>query len=138
MTTVELVVALFVFGILTTAAAQTSARWADRIAVESAQSTVLNAYRRAQSAARVWGRPAEITVGTDSIVVRTVGVSDTVVLWRGPGPARTGVLLTPANHLVSFAPTGLATGAANVNHVFQRGGIVRTVVVSRLGRFRAR
>ena len=134
----ELLVGLSILGILTTAAVQTWSRFADRVAVEAAQGTVLNAYRRAQSAARAWGRPSEVTVSTDSIVLRTVGIADTVVLWRAPGPARTGVLLTPTNHVSSFGASGLATGVANVSHVLQRGATRRTVVVSRLGRVRVR
>jgi type II secretory pathway pseudopilin PulG len=130
----ELMIALSVTGILTTTAVQAWTRFADRVAVEAAQGAVLNAYRRAQSAARAWGRPAEITVSTDSIVIRTVGISDTVVLWRAPGPARSGVLLTPSSHVSSFGTSGVATGAANVSHVLQRGSVRRTVVVSRLGR----
>ncbi len=134
----ELLVALSVAGILAAAAVQTWTRFADRVAVEAVQGTVFNAYRRAQSAARAWGRPSEIAVNADSIVIRTVGITDTVVLWRAPGPARTGVLLTPASHVSSFAASGLATGVANVSHVLQRGATRRTVVVSRLGRVRVR
>jgi type II secretory pathway pseudopilin PulG len=138
MSILEVLVALSILGILTSATVQTWTKFADRAAVEAAQGTVLNAYRRAQSAARGWGRPAEVTIAADSIIVRTVGISDTVALWRAPGPARTGVSLTPASHVASFAASGLATGVSNVSHVLQRGTVRRTVVVSRLGRVRVR
>ena len=136
MSLLEIVVALTLLGLLTTTSVHTWTRFADRVAVEAAQGAVLNAYRRAQSAARTWGRPSEIAITADSIVIRTVGITDTVVLWRAPGPARTGVLLTPASHVVAFTASGLATGAANFTHVLQRGAIRRTVVVSRLGMVR--
>lgn len=134
----EALLALAVVAILTGAATVTSRRFADRIAVEAAQGNVLNAYRRAQSAARTWGRPAELSVATDSIVIRTIGIADTVVLWQAPGPGRTGVSLTPTAHVALFGANGLATGAGNVSHILQKGGTRRVVVVSRLGRVKTR
>jgi type II secretory pathway pseudopilin PulG len=138
MSLLEVLTAITITGIVVSAAARGWSRFADRVAVEAAQGAVLNGYRRAQSAARAWGRPAEITVSTDSIVIRTIGIADTVELWRAPGPARSGVALTPATHVSSFGASGLATGPANVSHVLQRGAVRRAVIVSRLGRVRVR
>lgn len=134
----EVLTALSVVAILTGAATQSSRRHADRTAVEAAQGNVLIAYRRAQSAARAWGRPAELTISVDSIVLRSVGRSDTAELWRMPGPGRARVSMSPSLHVVAFGANGLATGVASVSHQLQRGSTVRSVIVSRLGRVRTR
>lgn len=138
MTLFEAVLALSILSILTLAGTTSARRFADRAAVESAQGDVLNAYRRAQSAARAWGRPAEIVVSADSIVVRTVGVGDSVVVWRKAGPAGSGVSLTPAVHVTAFSANGLLSGAGNVTYALEKGSTKRTVVLSRLGRVRVR
>lgn len=134
----ELLTALSVAAILAGAATATSRRHADRLAVEAVQGNVLNAYRRAQSAARAWARPAELTVSADSIVLKSVGRTDTTELWRVPGPARAGVVLTPATHVVTFGANGLAMGVASMSHQLQKGSSLRVVIVSRLGRVRTR
>jgi len=132
----ELVTAACLIAVLATLGARGAATMADRIAVENAQGAVLNAYRRTQSVARAWGRPAEVVVTVDSIVIRVVSPSARNVLWRAPGPRGSGVTLSPASHTTTFAANGMATGAANVTHLLQRGAVSRRVVVSRLGRVR--
>jgi type II secretory pathway pseudopilin PulG len=109
-------------------------RWADRTRVEAAAGAVLDAYRRAQSVARAWGRPAELVVTPDSLVIRAVWHQESTEVWRAPGPASGGVTITPASHVAGFAPSGMAMGLANVSHVLVRGAARRQVVVSRLGR----
>ena len=135
-TLVELLIALGVLAILTSAVVWTASRLADRARVESAAGQLLDAYRRTQSVARAWGRPAELVVTADSLVIRAVWHSESTEVWRGPGPGAAGVGVTPAAHVTSFLPSGLAQGIANVTHVLSRGAAQRRVVVSRLGRVR--
>jgi len=134
MSSLELTLVLVVIGFLTTLGVRGAGSVADRVAVEAAQGSILNAYRRTQSVARAWGRPAELVVTIDSLVIRVVTPIDTSVLWRAPGPGRDGISLTPSAHVTTFGPSGMATGAANVTHLLQRGAVSRRVVVSRLGR----
>lgn len=132
----ELVVGLAVLAILTSSVVWTAARLADRTRVEAAAGQLLDAYRRTQSVARAWGRPAELVVTPDSLVIRAVWHSESTEVWRAPGPRAAGVGIAPATHVTSFLPSGLAQGVANVTHVLSRGAARRRVVVSRLGRVR--
>lgn len=134
MTLLEAMVAMSMAGIVLTATVRGAAQYRDRLAVEQAQQAILGGYRRAQAAARAWGRPAELVIATDSIVVRSMGATDTVELFRAPGPSLKGVLLAPASHRAIFASSGLAMGAANITHAISKGATQRAVVVSRLGR----
>lgn len=136
MTLIEMLIAIGLLGSLLTLALWSAERWADRARVETAAGQLLEAYRRAQSVARAWGRPAELVVTADSLVIRAVWHRETTEVWRSPGPAQAGVALTPASHIISFLPTGLAQGVANVSHVLSRGAARRQVTVSRLGRAR--
>lgn len=138
MSLLEVLTALATSGLLLAGAVQQAHRYRDRLAVDRAQSLVLNSYRRAQSAARAWGRPAELLVSGDSIVIRSMGIADSVELARLPGPRQDGVALAPPSHRAVFSPSGLALGAANVTHSLSRGAVQRAVVVSRLGRVLAR
>lgn len=138
MTLVETLMALSTAGIMLAGAAYGAGRHRDRLAIDRAQGTILISYRRAQSAARAWGRPAELLVTSDSIVIRSIGVADSVELLRIPGPTADGVALAPTSHRAVFAPSGLALGPANTTHSLARGGFRRAIVVSRLGRALAR
>jgi len=136
MTLLEVAVALTVVGAIASLAFGTAARWRDRESVESAAGRLLDAYRRTQSVARAWGRPAELVVTPDSLVIRAVWLGESTEVWRGPGPALGGVALAPARHVASFLPSGVALGPSNVTHVLTRGAAHRRVVVSRIGRVR--
>ncbi|MDX2058574.1 MAG: hypothetical protein SFV24_12285 [Gemmatimonadales bacterium] len=136
MTLTEIMLATTLAACLAVPAILAASAGADRARVTTVQAAVLEAYRTAQAAARAQGRPATVEIAPDSIVVRSLGTADTVVVLRKPGPAAAGVSLTPAGHVATFGPNGLATGAANVTHRLARGATVRQVVVSRLGRAR--
>jgi type II secretory pathway pseudopilin PulG len=132
----ELGLALSVVGTLATGVVKTAANQADRARVVAAQGAVLDAYRQGQAAAAAFGRPAEVLICADSIVVRSIGMADTIVVRRLVGPESSGVAISPRSHSTRFGPTGLAIGAANVTHTLTRGSVTRQVVVSRLGRIR--
>jgi Tfp pilus assembly protein FimT len=133
---VDLLLAIALTGALLAGGATSLGRFTDRSRVEAVAGSLQNAYRRAQSVARAWGRPAEIVISPDSIVIRALSQSSPTVVWRETGPAALGVAVAPALHVLAFAPSGLAMGAANVSHVLTRGGARRQVIVSRLGRVR--
>jgi len=135
-TLLEAMAGLAILGILLGLVFGTVGRWADRARVDLAAGQLLDAYRRAQAVARAWGRPAELVVTPDSLVVRAVWHSESTEVWRAAGPSAAGVALTPSVHVAQFQPSGVAGGIANVTHVLTRGAITRRVVVSRLGRVR--
>ena len=136
MTTAELATVAGIVGILAAQLVRTAATEADRVRVTVSQGAVLEAYRDARAAATALGRPAEVVVGTDSIVVRSVGTTDTIVLSRRPGPAAAGVTISPATHLSRYGPDGLGMGVGNATIRLARGLVTRQLVVSRLGRIR--
>ena len=136
MTSLELSVALTIVGTVAGAIGRIATGEADRSRVVAAQGAVLDAYRLGHSLASALGRPAEVLVTADSILVRSIGAVDTIVARRAAGPAAGGVDISPRVHSTRFSPTGLAVGAANVTHLFTRGGVTRQVIVSRLGRIR--
>lgn len=136
MTLLEVLMALVVVGLLGSWCVWTATRWRDRASVEGAAGRLLDAYRRTQSVARAWGRPAELVVTPDSLVIRAVWLSESTEVWRAPGPALAGVALAPARHTAAFLPSGLAMASSNVTHVLTRGAAHRRVIVSRIGRVR--
>ena len=135
MTLVETMTAVGVIGIMASALIRPWSAEADRSRVATAQGQALNAYRLGQSWATALGRTVVVTIATDSVVV-TTGPADSAVLFRSPGPSAAGVLLSPARHVATFEPSGMASGAANVTQVFSRGTIQRQLILSRLGRIR--
>lgn len=136
MTVAEMVTVASLVSTLAGQVVRGAASGADRVAVVTAQGAVLEAYRTGRAAATALGRPSEVVVAADSIVVRSVGVADTIVLTRQPGPAASGIAVSPAVHVTTTGAGGLATGAGNVTIRLTRGSIVRQITVSRLGRVR--
>jgi hypothetical protein len=136
MTAVEVTMTAGLLGLLASQAIRATSREADRSRVTVAQAQVLTAYRLGRSAAQSLGRPASVLVTGDSVVVWSTGPADTAVFARAPGPAAAGVVLIPSSHSATFGPNGMLTGVGNVTHRLERGGIVREVTVSRLGRAR--
>lgn len=135
MTLAETGVVLSVMSILTLSVVRGAAATADRAAVAEVQTSVLQAYREAQSSARALGQPVELVLAPDSIVVHALG-PDSAIIRRRPGPQAFGVALTPAGSRTTYGPDGLAVGAANITIVLVRGTVTRQIVVSRLGRVR--
>lgn len=135
MTILETLVAASIIGLMAATVIRPWSAEADRARVETAESEALNAYRLAQTAAVALGRPVTVTIATDSVIV-TTGPADSAVLRRAPGPAALGVQLSPTRHVAVFEASGVATGTANVTHVFTRGGVQRRLILSRLGRIR--
>ena len=136
MTAAEVVTVAGIIGALAAQLVRTVAAEADRVRVTASQGAVLEAYRNARAAAVALGRPAEVAVAADSIVVRSVGLTDTIVISRRPGPAAAGVTIAPAAHLTRFGSDGLGVGVGNATIRLGRGLVVRQLIVSRLGRIR--
>ncbi len=136
MTLLETLVTLSTAGILAGMVVTGASRQADRAQVTLAQAAILDAYRIGRSAAEALSRQIEVLVTADSIVVRDPARPDQPPIHRRQGPGTMAVTSSPAMHALTYGPSGLSLGLANVTHRLQRGTIQRTVVVSRLGRLR--
>ena len=138
-TLLELLSVLAIVGILAGVLIPSSASLADRLAVEHQAARLLVAYRSAWVTARMQQRIAILTIGADSLSIRSIASAadpDTQLAWLGPGPSVAGVTLSSGPHTSVFGPDGLGLGLSNVTHVLVKGGATRKVVVSRLGRVR--
>lgn len=107
----------------------------DRILVERHARAVVAAYQRARLASLLGSSRTVLYTGGAAFEVWVLKGADSSLVWRAPGPAEDGVTFSgPAR--TAFAPAGITMGLANGRFVFERGGISRTVVASRLGRLR--
>ena len=106
----------------------------DTLEVEQMAREIVTAHRRARIAAILHSRPVVLTISADSLAYRLAGAAGR--LWRGPGPARNGVLLASPDRQITFSPVGITTGLANASFQVRRGAATRTVVLSRMGRLR--
>ncbi len=136
MTLLETMTVVGTAGILTGMVVTGAGRQADQARVTLAQAAIVDAHRIGRSAAQALNRPVEVVITADSIVVREPARPDQAPIHRRAGPERMSVMVTPASHTTTYAPSGLATGIANVTHRLQRGTVQRAVVLSRLGRLR--
>jgi Tfp pilus assembly major pilin PilA len=133
-TLLELVLVLATVGILVGITIPHFQSLADGLAVHAAVLDIVSAHQRARMSAILRSRALELTVGPDELILRARG--DTTVLWRAPGPAARQVTLAGPPHTMMFSPVGVTFGLSNASFRLSRGGIVSTVVVSRLGRVR--
>ena len=131
-TLIELAIVLALLGILLGLAVPHLAASLDGIHAGQAAARIALAHGRARATALREQRVARVRLTGDSLVV-LVGDS---VRWRVPGPAMDGAGLSSEPEETSYAPNGLAMGAANARYVVTRGLARVEIFVSRLGRVR--
>lgn len=131
-TLIQLAIVLTLLGILLGLAAPRLSGALDGIHAGQAAARIALAHGRARATALAEQRIARVVLTTDSLVV-LVGDS---VRWRVPGPAMDGTGLLSEPEETSYAPNGLAMGAANARYILTRGAARIEVFVSRLGRVR--
>lgn len=130
----EIMMVLAILGLIMGIAAPRIVALRDSLAVEQEAHRVVGAHRRARITSVALGRPAVLTVGPDSLVIRIAG--DPADAWGARGPAASGVALGGPIRRITFSPMGFTTGLSNASFSLSRGSAQRTVVVSRLGRVR--
>jgi len=136
-TLLEVLAALALLGVLLALALPRLAFLHDRLAVEQGVDRLLNAHTRARLFAIAERRVTVLSLSADSIVIAVVeAATDTVVRWRGPGPAADGVSTTGLPRRVVFGSAGVTIGVANGSYEVARGAARRQVIVSRYGRIR--
>ena len=131
-TLIELAAVLALLGILLGLAGPRSSGALDGIHAGQAAARIALAHGRARAAALNEQRVARVVLTTDSLLV-LVGDS---LRWRLPGPAMDGASLMSEPEETSYAPNGLAMGAANARYIVTRGTARVEIFVSRLGRVR--
>lgn len=132
----ELVVVLVLAAVLAGIALPAARRFTDAIVTDRAAHTIVAGHRVARFTAIMRGRRTLLTVQAESLMVRMVRGADTLTVWTRQGPAADRVVLAGPSYPLVFAPTGIPLGVANATFQLTRGGVVRRVVVSRLGRTR--
>ena len=104
--------------------------------VEQEAHRLAAAHTRARMIAVTASRVALLRITPDSMTIGTVEGGDTIPRWRGPGPAAAGVSLAGPVRPLLFAPVGITYGVSNGTWTLSYRGVVRRVIVSRLGRIR--
>jgi prepilin-type N-terminal cleavage/methylation domain-containing protein len=131
---IELTIAVAIIAILVAIALPRAAGLIDSIEVRGAVTEIESLFSTARHAAIARGAQSSleidvargilsVRVGADTIKTREVALSH-------------GVELQGTRTSITYAPTGLGYGAANLSLILRRNRVVDTVLVSRLGRVR--
>ena len=127
-------VALCIISVLTAIAVPEAGKLLDRIRVRGAVADIQALFGAARHIAIA--RSAQSTVEIDT-ARRTVYVSvGSDAVRRHDIGAEHDVQLSASRVRMSYSPTGIGYGAANLSVVVRRSAVVDTVFVSRLGRVR--
>ena len=133
-TLVELTITLCIISILSAIAVPGAGRLLDSIHVNGAVMEIGSLFGTARHAAIARSRQVSVEIDTANRVVRVVSGGDTL-RKREIGRVH-DVRLFATRLRMSYSPTGMGYGAANLSVVVRRNGSVDTVFVSRLGRVR--
>ena len=136
-TLLEILLVLVITSLIAAIAAPAIGALRDQLLVREAADQVMGVHARARLIASVEQRVVVLLLTPDSLVLQVVEApSDTVVRWRGAGPALSHVGVSGFPRSITFAPAGVAFGFANGTYGFSRGSARRQVIVSRYGRVR--
>ncbi len=133
-TIIELTITLCILSILSAITIPRAAQFLDRIHVRGAVVEIESLFSAARHLAIA--RSAQSTVEIDTVggIIHVVAGGDTA-RKREIGEVH-GVRLSATRVRMSYSPTGMGYGAANLSVVVRRNVFVDTVFVSRLGRLR--
>jgi prepilin-type N-terminal cleavage/methylation domain-containing protein len=133
-TIVEIIVTICILGVLSAIAMPSAGKLLDRVHVRGAVLEIESLFSGARHIAIV--RSAQTTVEIDT-VNQAIYVSVGVDTLRKREIGRDhGVQLSATRVRMSYSPTGMGYGAANLSVFVRRSSSVDTVFVSRLGRLR--
>ncbi|HEY0972282.1 MAG TPA: GspH/FimT family pseudopilin [Gemmatimonadales bacterium] len=131
-TLIEVALALALIAIVVALTVPAVARQLDRLAVVGATAELAGALQVARDRAITGGHPVTVRLDRSPPAVTVVAGADTL-LHRDLGASH-AITLTASRDSMSYLPTGLAHGAANLGVVLSRGDQTRRLTVSRLGR----
>jgi prepilin-type N-terminal cleavage/methylation domain-containing protein len=133
-TIVEIIVTICILGVLSAIAMPSAGKLLDRVHVRGAVLEIESLFSGARHIAIA--RSAQTTVEIDTVnqaIYVSVGVD--TLRKREIGKDH-GVQLSATRVRMSYSPTGMGYGAANLSVFVRRNASVDTVFVSRLGRLR--
>ena len=133
-TIVELTIVLALLGVLLALAIPRAGGVLDRARVTAARTEIVTLFAVARHLAIRQGRRTTVEIDARSGVAFVHIGADTA--HRRDLNRAFGVSLEPTQDSMSYHPTGIGYGAANLSIRISRGRAADTVVVSRLGRVR--
>ena len=133
-TAIELTIVICILAVLSAIAMPVAATLLDRVRVRAAVTEIESLFGAARHAAIARAMLANIEIDTASrTIVITIG-RDT--LRKAEVGSEHGVELAANRTGMSYSPTGVGYGAANLSVFVRKSSVVDTIVVSRLGRVR--
>ena len=133
-TIIELTITLCIVSILSAIAVPTAGRLLDSIHVNGAVVEIGSMFGAARHLAIARSRRTSIEIDTSARIIRVTSAGETL-RQREIGRVH-DVRLSATRLRMSYSPTGMGYGAANLSVVVRRNGSVDTIFVSRLGRVR--
>ena len=131
---IELTIVVGILSVLSAIAMPAVTRLLDRVRVRAAVTEIESLFATARHAAIARGTPASVEIDT---VQRSISVTlDRDTLRKGMLGTEHGIELATNRSSMTYTPTGVGYGAANLSVVVRRSAVADTVVVSRLGRVR--
>jgi Tfp pilus assembly protein FimT len=135
-TTLELVFAMVISGIVLGISLPRLAEAWNRLIVDQETRRIVSAHRRARVTAILESQDVELFIAAESLALHLADGGQPI--WREEGPSSRGVELGGGPKKLTFSPVGISTGVSNATFSLTRGIAARTIVVSRLGRLRIR
>ena len=133
-TIIELTIVVCVLAVLSAIAMPTATRLVDRIRVRAAVTEIESLFEAARHIAIVRATQTSVEIDTAERMISVTVDGDTV--RRGALGAELGVHLAANRSAMTYSPTGVGYGAANLSVVVGKNSSVDTIFVSRLGRVR--
>ncbi|HEU4747623.1 MAG TPA: hypothetical protein VFS56_03915 [Gemmatimonadaceae bacterium] len=133
-TIIELTIILCIVSILSAIAVPGAGKLLDSIRVNGAVVEIGSMFGTARHLAIARSRQTSVEIDTAARVIRVTSGGETL-REREIGRVH-DVRLSATRVRMSYAPTGMGYGAANLSVVVRRNGSVDTIFVSRLGRVR--
>jgi Tfp pilus assembly protein FimT len=131
---IELAVVICIIAVVSAIAMPTATTLLDHIHVRAAVTEVESLFNSARHIAIARGTQATVEIDTATRAVSVI-VAGEVVRTSAVGSSHR-VHLASNRASMTYSPTGVGYGAANLSIVVQKGSATDTVVVSRLGRVR--
>ena len=133
-TIIELTITLCIVSILSAIAVPSAGRLLDSIHVNGAVVEIGSMFGAARHLAISRSRETSVEIDTTARIIRVTSDGETL-REREIGRVH-DVRLSATRLRMSYSPTGMGYGAANLSVVVRRNGSVDTIFVSRLGRVR--
>ena len=131
---IELTIVIGIVSVLSAIAMPAMTRLLDRIRVRAAVTQVESLFGAARHIAIARARTASVEI--DTVARRIFITVDGDTVRQGDIGIEHGVELSTNRSSMSYGPTGIGYGAANLSVVVRKSAVADTIVVSRLGRVR--